>query len=295
MLKALRTPRGELTLFLVLTFLLSSPFYALLLAGKAESWTPRHSHLFMWMPGLAALIITAVLYRGIRRLGLRPGPIRNYLVCYAVPFAFCAPVYLFTWLFKFGGLDLSVIESRLGLKGALAGAAAGLLMPFAASMGILLTVGEELGWSGILTPRLLEITTFARASIIRGVIWSLWHYPLIIFLLPRYRPGLPVWYALLCMTVTITAISFVYTWLRIASGSVWPAALLHAVSSAFQDYFEAVTTNTGITHWITYETGLGFALILPVIAWLFYRYRRKGTAYPPKMAVQAVLESTKRV
>ena len=41
-----------------------------------------------------------------------------------------------------------------------------------APLGIVNTFGEELGWSGLLTPRLLDLTTFTRASLIRGAIWS---------------------------------------------------------------------------------------------------------------------------
>jgi len=139
----------------------------------------------------------------------------------------------------------------------------------AAPLGIVNTFGEELGWSGLLTHRLTTITTFTRASLIRGVIWSVWHYPLVIVLLPRYRPQLPIVYGLACMTVAVTSISFVYTWLRIASGSIWPAALLHAASSNFQDVFEALTKDTGRTPYITYEYGAGFAVILIVIAVIF--------------------------
>ncbi len=272
----MRTARFELGLFLGLTFLLSSPFYALILFGDAPQWTSGLSHLFMWMPGLAAVITMLVTRRSVLPLGFRLGRLRYYAVCYLVPIAFCVPVYLFTWLSGLGRFDPNVIEKQLGLRGAAAGVAVAVLLPLFASAGILATLGEELGWSGVLTPRLLDLTTFTRASLIRGMIWSLWHYPLIAVLLPRYRPGLPVWYALTCMTVSITAISFVYTWLRVATGSVWPAALLHAVSSGFQEFFEAVTKNTGPTYWITFEFGAGFAVVLSLIAWGFATSARRG-------------------
>ena len=43
-------------------------------------------------------------------------------------------------------------------------------------------------------------------------------------------------------------------------------ALLHAVSSNCQNIFEAFTKNTGPTHYITYEYGAGFAIVLSIMA-----------------------------
>lgn len=41
-------------------------------------------------------------------------------------------------------------------------------------------LGEELGWRGFLLPRLLTQYTPLSASVILGVIWGLWHFPLYI-------------------------------------------------------------------------------------------------------------------
>ena len=252
--------RRDLRLFLIVVAALSAPFYVALFIGRG--WTATTSHLFMYMPAAAALITTR------RELGFRLGKPRHYLIAFAVPAAFVLPTYAFVWAFGFGAFDASRLAS-LAQSYHLPQAALVASVVVAAPLGMLNTFGEELGWSGLLTQRLTSVTTFTRASLIRGVIWSLWHYPLVIVLLPRFRPGLPVPYALACMTVSITAISFVYTWLRLASGSVWPAALLHAASSNFQDLCERLTRNTGPTPYITYEYGAGFAVILIAIALLF--------------------------
>jgi membrane protease YdiL (CAAX protease family) len=261
----------EIRLFLILVALLSAPFYVALFTGRG--WTQTTSHLFMYTPAVAALATTLIVHRRVRELGFRLGKLRHYAVAYAVPMAFVVPTYLLTWAFGLGAFDaarLASIESTFHLPHGVAGVAAIVVLAIVvAPFGILNTLGEELGWSGLLTHRLMTVTTFTRASLIRGVIWSLWHYPLVIVLLPRYRPGLPRVYALACMTVAVTAISFVYTWLRVTSGSVWPAALLHAASSNFQDLFEQLTRNTGPTPYITYEYGAGFAVILIGIAWYF--------------------------
>lgn len=104
-----------------------------------------------------------------------------------------------------------------------------------------------------------------------GLIWSVWHYPLIFAFLPRFRPGLPVAYATACVTASVVGVSFFYTWLRQATGSVWPAVILHAASNNAQTLFEALTRNTGRTYYFTYEYGIGFVLAI----WIFLAFFRK--------------------
>lgn len=36
-------------------------------------------------------------------------------------------------------------------------------------------MGEELGWRGFLTPRLLQLTSPAKGFLLSGVIWGVWH------------------------------------------------------------------------------------------------------------------------
>ncbi len=227
----------------------------------------------MWTPAIAAFSASWIVRRKIVGFGFRPGKPRYYVFSYLIPVLFCVPVYVLTWTLGLGRFDaLITVGQRFhlpaGVPGFLALLALGLLV---APLGMIDTLGEEIGWSGLLTPRLAELTTFARASLIRGGIWSVWHYPVVIVLLPKLWPDLPIWYALTCMTIAIVAIAFVYTWMRLRSGSLWPCALLHAVSSSCQDVFESVTKNTGPTHYITYEYGAGFAIVLSIMALVIWR------------------------
>jgi len=261
----------EIRVFLILVAVFSAPFYVW---AFTRPWHPLLSSAFMWAPGLAALAASLIVHRRVHNLGFsRLGKPRHYTVAYLVPLLFCVPTYAFTWALGIGPFNaarLASLQSAYHLPPGVTGIVLlSLLMLVTAPLGIVTTLGEEIGWSGLLTDRLMRVTTFTRASLIRGVIWSVWHYPLLIVLSPRYRPGLPVAYALACMTVAVTAISFVYTWLRVTSGSVWPAALLHATSATFQETFEGLTRDTARSHYITYEFGAGFAIILVAIAWYF--------------------------
>lgn len=89
--------------------------------------------------------------------------------------------------------------------------------------------GEELGWRGWLLPKLMPLG-IVPAILISGVIWGLWHAPLI--LLGYNYPGAPGWLALTAMVGMTTVVGAVFSWLRIRSASVWPAALAHGAFNA---------------------------------------------------------------
>jgi uncharacterized protein len=62
--------------------------------------------------------------------------------------------------------------------------------------------------------------------------------------------------------------------LRLRSGSLWPAALLHASHNLFiMHVFDAMTVETDLTAFITGELGVGLALTGVVVAYLFWHKR----------------------
>lgn len=90
-------------------------------------------------------------------------------------------------------------------------------------------LGEEIGWRGWLLPKLLRFGPWP-AILLSGVIWGLWHAPVI--LLGHNYPGTPGWLALLAMVVFCTVMGGIFGWLRLRGGSVWPAALAHSSLNA---------------------------------------------------------------
>ena len=99
--------------------------------------------------------------------------------------------------------------------------------------------GEEVGWRGMLLPLLCERMSERRAVIASGIIWGLWHAP-IIAMGHNYGmgyPGFPVT-GILTMVVACTSIGCLLSWLRLRSGSVWPCAVAHGAINAI--------TNAGI-------------------------------------------------
>jgi len=93
---------------------------------------------------------------------------------------------------------------------------------------MLFAIGEELGWRGYLLARLLPLGP-RRAALAVGVLWGLWHEPLVA--MGWNYPGEPVRGPLLMIGFTVVW-GVILAWLRVRSGSVWPAALAHGALNA---------------------------------------------------------------
>jgi membrane protease YdiL (CAAX protease family) len=263
----------RIAFFLVLTFALSSIFYWQIAAGGKMRMLPTFG--LMWCPGVAALVTRLVFQRNLRGMGWGWGGTRWQALSYLLPPAACLVVYGLVWLTGIGGF------SALGLAASFS-KELGFPVPFGAVLALLLTagflsgvvfaLGEEIGWRGFLVPELARVTSFTRTALISGAVWAVYHYPLILF--ADYTSKAPKGYALAVFTWMIVAASFVFSWLRLKSGSVWTAVILHASHNLFiQEIFDPLTQNREITPYVTTEFGAGLAIAYTVGAWICWRKR----------------------
>jgi membrane protease YdiL (CAAX protease family) len=73
-------------------------------------------------------------------------------------------------------------------------------------------------------------------------------------------------------TIMVLGISFAFAWLRLKSGSLWTAAILHASHNLFvQAIFTPLTLQKKFTPFIIDEFGVGLALAAVLVAWFFIR------------------------
>jgi membrane protease YdiL (CAAX protease family) len=101
-------------------------------------------------------------------------------------------------------------------------------------------LAEEIGMRGYLQPFLMSLGR-APALLVVGLVFATWHMPLI-FLAPAidFPTGnlllfFPLFYG------TFVAASFFFGYLRIYTGSIWPASIAHAVHNAAWNILGAVT------------------------------------------------------
>ena len=120
-------------------------------------------------------------------------------------------------------------------------------------------------------PALAKHFSFTATAVLSGVIWALWHVPIIVF--AGYNMGTG-WYGLAVVSANMIGLCFVLTWLRLKSGSVWTGVILHASSNHFiQQFFDPMTAYTGRTKYILGEFGIGFTLVVAVLAAYFWMRR----------------------
>ena len=278
--------RSGVTVFLVLTLGFSSIFYFLIAkSSQVGGGWGAYIGFLMWCPGLSALVTCKYLRRDLSSLGWNWGKSRYQIACYFIPLAYGTAIYAFVWLTGLGGFYNSQFVERFseafGLGPIRPWVSIALYFFFTATITVIrdctTVLGEEIGWRGFLVLELAKRNSFAATAIISGFIWALWHYP--IFLLANgYNGGTPVWYYLPLFTVLLPAISFVWTWMRLKSGSLWPGVVLHAAHNTFiQEFFDPLTVHNSKTRYVAGEFGVALLVISILMAVFFWKRRNELT------------------
>jgi membrane protease YdiL (CAAX protease family) len=274
-------------IFLVLNLAFSSIFYFLIIhTGKLGSGFGRYVTGIMWCPALAAILTSVILKRKISLLGWQWGKTKLQVWSYLTPLIYALIAYLIIWTVgwgKFYNTDfVGQVASNFGFDKLPKAVTIGLYFLLTALYGFpgscATALGEEIGWRGFLVPELYKNTGYTTTAIFSGLVWSLWHYPILIF--ADYNSGTPNWYGLTCFTVMVVSISFVFAWFRLKSNSLWTGVFLHASHNLFiQGFFTPITGDTGSTKYYVDE----FGAVLPVVCICFAVYfwmRRKEL--PPR-------------
>lgn len=130
--------------------------------------------------------------------------------------------------------------------------------------------GEEWGWRGWLLPRLMPLGTW-RALLVSGVIWGAWHAPLT---LRGYNyPQLGAWAAPM-FVVFCVAYGALLGWLRLRSGSIWPAVIGHGALNASGSIILLVGDAAHPPNLVVAGiTGLVGSALLAVVAAALFRFR----------------------
>ncbi len=225
----------------------------------------------MWAPAISAIITKLLFDKTARGLGFRRCPPIHLAAAYLLPLLGGGIVYLIAWNTGIGALNREVF-ARLGIVDWI-----GLL---GVPMSLLTATGEEIGWRGFLVPELNKRFSYTATSLITAAVWCLYHYPLMLF--GGYNGGVSILASMIFFSISIIAICFITTWMRLKTGSVWAPALLHAAHNYFiQAVFDPLTVKGPHTAIFTTEFGIGLAVIYSVAA--FFYWRRRGELVPEQV------------
>lgn len=207
---------------------------------------------YMWMPALAAFFTCAITGQGLRtvttRLRLKKDSLRWCLAGWAAPFlaaAVGAGTYFLFFPERFDGLaHLRVALTSVtgsGLPAAVLLLGLIFLLAAAVPFSALLSgpLGEEIGWRGYLYPALCRWMPRWRAMLVSGMIWGVWHTPLLIM---GWDYGTGYWGypigGIAVLTLCLVCLGAFQCWLTDRSGSIWPCTLLHsALNLIFSAFF----------------------------------------------------------
>src|SRR5829696_1236997 len=234
----------------------------------------------MLTPMIAALIMRIFVTKegGKGSLGLLRSP-KYYLAALAIPAVFATAVVLIVQLLGLGEFRWSEAAWYVYL----------MLLVIAVPV-TMFTFGEEYGWRGYLLPRLLPLGEI-RASVLLGVIWGVWHLPLL--LAGLNYPGVNIFLAIIVFIFATVALSFTYTWFYVASsGSVLVAAVFHASTNQFSDTFWVPPLLSGVN---PFAPSLTSAVLIMALVVVVYRvFKRPVRMKDPERFVHPKLDGTWR-
>ncbi len=196
--------------------------------------------LTMWIPGLVAIAICVfsenIPWRELRQsLGLRMGSIGPYIITVILAPAFFAVTYGLSW-----ATGLTAPDLTFAALNQVAGTGAAItpqivfrqMLPASVLLGplpcFLAALGEEIGWRGFLLPRLMPLGK-GPAYILVGLLWGLWHAPLI--WVGFNYPGSPV-AGIFMMCVQTSAFGLFLNEMTLHYRSVFLAAFIHGAINA---------------------------------------------------------------
>lgn len=264
----------SIVVFLFLVTILSAPFhYALVNLYPSRIYVGG----LMWCPALAAIITLKIKNRPFNFFNRQSRDWRFVGLSYFVPTLYVLITYILLWVFdlvKLANTDtIKDWGAELGLIGIgsmnpnLIGVVAVFLL---GTVGVIrsmaTTLGEEIGWRGFFIYELRKVLSFTGVTVISGVVWTAWHWPVIVYFSQNVLLEFVLFF------VVILSMSFVMNYYMFKTNNLWTAVLFHAVSNVYiQKILPGITTNTiGMEHW-SGENGVMFAAVTLVFGIYYWR------------------------
>lgn len=113
------------------------------------------------------------------------------------------------------------------------------------------------------------------SSVTMGLIWAIWHYPAILG--PRaYHSSGSRWLVVVLFTLSVMFAGIIINELRLTSGSIWPAVLLHGTNNAVDSVLHNITVSSSpMLEYVAGESGWVPVILYSCAAiWILNRNHR---------------------
>ncbi len=262
---------------LLLTTFSSIAYFAILKLNPTSIYVGA----LMMSPALASCITLKIRKRPISSLPWNLKEFKYLKLSYITPILYVSIAYVLIWLLGFGSLinTEKIIEwsNELGIESTNQTLVITVMIFLLLTVGVIKnlgsTLGEEIGWRGFLIFELRKVMSFKVLTIVSGIIWAIWHFPLINLM---YGRGENLLLHIGAFTIMIIGISIILAYYTFKSNSLWPAALYHSVHNI---YIQKICTpltisNDKTTFWID-EYGFMIPIITTVFAIYFWKKAEK--------------------
>jgi len=269
---------NTIALFLLITTALSAMAYFAILKLNPTS---IYVGALMLSPTLATFITLKIKKRPILSLPWRVNELKHIKLAYFTPILYVSIAYALIWLLGFGDIinidRVTSWSNELGIDSTNQTLVIAVMIFLLLTVGVVknlgATLGEEIGWRGFLIFELRKVMSFRALSIVSGLIWAIWHYPIINLI---YGRGDHLLLHISAFTIMIIGISVILAYYTFKSNSLWPAAIFHSIHNIYiQKICTPLTvTNDSSTFWID-EYGFMIPIVTTLFAIYFWRKAKK--------------------
>ena len=251
----------------------------------------------MFCPLLAVLLVQKVFQRQPTGIGWKvQGKRRYWLAAWFGPavFTVLAAVLYFavfphrldlsgSWLATaYGGeMDAQTLRRELGVSNLSYMLETGLFaVTLAPVINMFAALGEEAGWRGYMMPHLKEQLGLLNGRLLGGVIWGVWHWPIMLLTGYEYGTnylGAPV-LGLVVWCVVCFALNTLLDWLYEKTGCIWVSAIAHGAFNAVAALFVVLTSPADAYYNVLGPMPIGLIGMLPMLAlavWLTLRQMKQ--------------------
>lgn len=246
---------------------------------------------YMGAPALAHILTRLITREGWQELYLCPNfkkGWRYWLICWIAPviFTFLGMGLFFVLFPQYYDPTFSTVTKLMEQSAAAAGQTLPALDPWIIVLSQTLTallaapilnaipiLGEEFGWRAYLQPKLMPLGG-RKAMVLMGVIWGLWHAPLIAMghNYGTEYPGAP-WTGIFATVWIMFILGTFLGWATLRGGSVWPAVIGHGAFNGIAGIYVFFTQGTPNTLLGPSAAGLIGSWALAVVALIIFLKR----------------------